>query len=323
MRPIYVPAEETRGLISVREVLDIVEDVFHMQARGEVTWSKPSRFTIHGRSQPIYSHVKGCILESIPVMGVRVVGYTIHPDGSGTSSPESTRVVVLTDPRTGRLLAIIDEHWTYAVRTTAAAVIGAKYLARPDTRAVGVVGAGALARTGLMALAETFRLSRVVVTSRRRESFEGFAREMSAELGVAVVPHDSIEAVCAGADVIFVSTTAGRPLVQERWVPPGACVISIGRDELEHTLFAAVDKIVVDERREVLRSLETVMSEGHLTEDRIHAEIQDIVAKRRPGRERPDERILIKTVGLVSQDVAVAYRTYEKAVAAGRGIPLA
>jgi ornithine cyclodeaminase/alanine dehydrogenase-like protein (mu-crystallin family) len=278
---------------------------------------------MHGRSSAIYSHVKGCILEGVPIMGVRVVGYTVHPDGSGTSSPESTRLVVLTEPGTGRLLAIIDEHWTYAVRTTAAAVIGAKYPARPDTRAVGVIGAGALARTGLMALAETFRLTRVAVTSRRRESFEGFAREMSAELGITVTPCDSIEAACAGAEVILVSTTAGKPVVQERWVPQGACVISIGRDELEHALFAAVDKIVVDERREVLRSLGPVIAEGHLTEERIHAEIQDVVAKHRPGREHPDERILIKTVGLVSQDVAVAYRTYEKAVAAGREIPLA
>lgn len=320
--PIFVRVEDTKRLVSVRDVLQASEELFMMQARGEVTWCDPPRFTIHGKTENIYSHVKGCVLEPIPVLGVRVVAYHVYPDGSGTSRPENTRLVLLTDPRDGRLLAIIDEHWNYSIRTTAAAVIGAKYLARHDSRTVGIVGAGNLARSGLLALKETFSLTRATVTSRRPDSYQRFAREMSEEVGIPVEPRASIEEACRGADIILVATTARKPLVPAAAVQPGSCLITVGYDEIDHGLYRDADKFVVDERHEVSRSLPALFA-GQGEGDGIYAEIQEIVSGKKPGRERPDELTVVKTVGLVSQDVAVAYKTYQKAMAEGCGIPLA
>lgn len=320
--PLYIPLAHTRQLLSVREALQVTEDVFAMHARGEITMCEPPRFTIHGRANPIYSHVKGCVLESVPVLGVRVVAYYIHPDGSGTGAPQSTRVVLLTDPRTGSLLAVVDEHWNYAIRTTAAAVIGAKYLAREDTRVAGIVGAGNLARTGLLALREVFPLTTVRVTSRRADSYRRFASEMSAEIGLAVDACTTAREVCEGADLIFVATTAGTPLVMRDWVAPGACVVTVGSDEIDHALYGSADKVVADEVDDVAALLRPVMQAGLMREDGIHAAIWEVIAGRKPGRQRRDERIVIKTVGLVSQDVAVAHHVYRKAVDAGLGVPL-
>ena len=320
--PLYVPLAHTRRLLSVRDALNVTEEVFAMHARGEITMCEPPRFTIHGRTQPIYSHVKGCVLESIPILGVRVVAYAINPDGSGTSAPHSTRVVLLTDPRTGALLAMVDEHWNYSIRTTAAAVVGAKYLARPDTRVVGIVGAGNLARTGLMALRETFPLTAVRVSSRRSESAARFAAEMSGEIGLPVEQCDSVRAACEDADLIFVATTAGTPLVMRDWVAPGVCVVTVGNDEIDHGLYGSVDKVVADEVDDVAALLRPVVQAGLMPEGGIYGAIWEVVAGRKPGRERPEERIVIKTVGLVSQDVAVAHHVYRKAVAAGLGFPL-
>lgn len=320
--PIFISLAETRKLLPVRDVLEITEDVFRMYARGEVTPCDPPRFTIHGKREPVYSHVKGCVLEGVPVMGVRIVGYYVHPDGSGTSAPESTRLVVLTDPRTGRLLAIVDEHWNYSIRTTAAAVVGAKYLARRDSRVVGIVGAGNLARTGLVALAETFPVTHVRVTSRRPPSFERFSKEMSDSLGVPVEARGTVREVCEGADIIFVATTAGTPLVRQAWVAPGTCLVTVGKDEIEHALYGAVDKVVVDDLDEVRHVLRPIVREGLMAEDGIHAAIWEVVAGRKPGRERPDERTLVKTVGLVAQDIAIAHRVYQRAVEMQRGVPL-
>lgn len=255
-------------------------------------------------------------------MGVRVVAYYIHADGSGTSAPESTRLVVLTDPCTGRLLAIVDEHWNYSVRTSAAAVIGAKYLARRDSRIVGIVGAGNLARTGLMALCATFAVTSVRVTSRTPASFERFAREMSVSLGLSVEPRKTIQEVCEGADIIFIATTNRSPLVKQAWVAPGTCLVTVGNDEVDHALYGAVDKVVVDDVEEVGQMLRPVVEEGHMAEDGIYSAIWEIVAGRKPGRERPDERVLIKTVGLVPQDVAVAYHAYTRATEMNLGVPL-
>lgn len=320
--PIFIRLEETKHLISVQNVLEVSEEVFRMQARGEVTWCEPPRFTIRGKSESIYSHVKGCVLEAIPVLGVRVVAYNIRPDGSGTSSPEATRVVLLSDPRTGRLLAVVDEHWNYSIRTTAAAVVGAKYLARPEAETVGIVGAGNLAKTGLLALAQTFALKRARVTSRRVDSYQRFAREMSEAVGLLVEPCSTVDETCKGADIIFVATTAGRPLVPEHVVAPGACLITLGNDEIEHSLYVKADKIVVDDRYEVARALRSILKSDTGDGDGITAEIQEVVTGQKPGRERPEELIVIRTVGLVSQDVAVAYRSYQNAVAKGLGIPM-
>jgi alanine dehydrogenase len=319
--PVFLTLADTQRLMGVRDILEIVEEVFGMQARGQVTWAEPPRFTIHGRTESIYSHVKGCVLETLPVLGVRVVGYHIAPDGSGTASPESTRLVALTEPSSGRLLAIVDEHWNYAVRTSAAAVVGAKYLARADSRVVGIVGAGSLSRTGLAALAEVFPLKGARVTSRRASSYQEFAREMTRSLGLPVEPVASAEAAVAGADIVLVATTAKTPLVQEPWVGPGTCVISLGTNEVDPALYGKVEHLVVDERAEVGRLLERTAGVGRIPPDRM-ALIEDWVAGRRTERTGPGERSLIKTVGLVSQDVAVAYRTYQRAQAQGLGIPL-
>lgn len=315
-KPLLVTLEDTKRLIGVKDVLEVAEDVFRMQARDTVTWSDPPRLTIHGKQQSIYSFVKSCVLEEVPIMGVRVVAYYIHPDGSGTSSPESTRYVMLIDPKTGRLLAMVDEHWNYSLRTTASAVIGAKYLANHDVDTVGVVGAGNLARAGLRALCEIFPVKRARVTSRRQSSYEKFASEMSNSLHISVEPQVSGEQVCREAGIILIATTAKKPLVKERWVEPGACVLSLGDDEVEHALYGKVDKVVLD-TLDVLHSLRTVIEEGHMRNEDVYALIHEVVAGLKPGRERNDERVVIRTEGLVSQDVAVAYRAYTKAVASG------
>jgi ornithine cyclodeaminase/alanine dehydrogenase-like protein (mu-crystallin family) len=312
--PIYITLEDTKSLVTVKDALEVSEQVFRWQAAGDVMWCKPPRFTMHGRAHPIYSHVKGAILEPIPIMGVRVVGYYIHPDGSGTAAPESTRIVNLIDPRTGSLLAIVDEHWNYSIRTTAAAVVGAKYLANPRAKTVGIVGAGNLAYTGLLALCETFPISQVHVTSRRPASYEGFARSMSEQLRRPVAPRRTVEEVCAEADIILVSTTAGQPLVFDRWVRPGVTLITLGKDEIEPTLYQSADKLVVDEPEEVQKSLGADVP--------IYASIEEVVSGKKAGRQRDDERVVIRTVGLVSQDIAIAHLAYRKAIAAGRGLRL-
>ena len=134
-------------------------------------------------------------------------------------------------------------------------------------------------------------------------------------------PVASAEAAVAGADIVLVATTARTPLVQEPWVGPGTCVISLGTNEVDPALYGKVEHLVVDERAEVGRLLGRTEGVGRIPPDRMGL-IEDWVAGRRTERTGPGERSLIKTVGLVSQDVAVAYRTYQRAQAEGLGIPL-
>src|SRR5208282_1385415 len=102
---------------------------------------------------------------------------------------------------------------------------------------------------------------------------------------------------------------------------PGACIVTLGVDEVEHTMYGKADKVVLDDR-EMIKALKPVIQEGYLQENDIYALIHEIVAGAKPGREQPDERVVIRTGGLVSQDIAVAYRAYTKAVASGITRPL-
>lgn len=320
-KPLFVSYDDTRRLISISDVLEVAEDVFRMHARGSVTGCDPPRFTIRGKRQSIYSHVKGCVLEEVPIMGIRVVGYYVHPDGSGTSAPESTRLVLLIDPKTGSLLAIVDEHWNYSLRTAAAAVVGAKYLANRKSENIGIIGAGNLARTGLMTLREVFPVKLARVTSRRPSSYEKFASEMTSSLGIPVKSCASVEEVCCNSEIILIATTSKKPLVMERWVQPGACVLTLGFDQVEHSLYGKADKLVLDDY-ELIHALKPVIEEGHMTQEDVYALIHEVVAGSKPGRQRPDERVVIRTGGLVSQDVAVAHRSYLKAIASNATRPL-
>jgi len=123
-----------------------------------------------------------------------------------------------------------------------------------------------------------------------------------------------VDEVCRDAGIILIATTAKKPLVMEHWVQPGTCVLTLGVDEVEHTLYSKADKVVVD-AHETIHALRPVIEEGHLKESDVYALIHEVVAGLKPGRERSDERIIIRTAGLVSQDVAVAYHAYTKAVA--------
>ncbi|OFV80722.1 MAG: hypothetical protein A2W26_13360 [Acidobacteria bacterium RBG_16_64_8] len=255
---------------------------------------------------------------------MRVTGYKIAADGTGSGGePESTRFIVLSDPRTGTPVAMIDEHWSFALRTTASACVGAKYLARRDSSVVGVIGVGNMGRTFLLGARELFPIKEVWATSRRPESRLAFAQRMSEELGVPVVAKDSYEEVCRGADIIVTGTPSVTPFVRSEWLAPGVFVAALGPDEVETEAYATSDKIVVDYDREHEkhpRSLQRLTDLRPRGPDPVHAALWEVVTGRKPGRERADERIILYTVGLTAHDVAIAHALYQRAVKEGAGI---
>ena len=121
---LYVPYLDTLKLLTLEDAMRICEDVYRMHARGSVVWSKPASFKLDvGDSFHNHWHVKGVLLKDIPVTGVRMYNYFNDGDRNTVGGLDCTRLIVLSDPRTGHALAIVDEHLVYQVRSTAAAVI--------------------------------------------------------------------------------------------------------------------------------------------------------------------------------------------------------
>jgi ornithine cyclodeaminase len=260
-------------------------------------------------------HVKACVLEEVPVGGIRLVS---HPRDE--SSPINTRLIVLIDPATTLPLAIVDESWTYQQRTVASVVLASRRLAAPEARTLAVVGAGKLARAALAYYAHLFPLERVRIASRRPETRAALAEQATERYGVAAEPAPSVEAAVRGAELVLTCTSSGQPLLEEAWIGPGAVVASLETSEPGRDFAEQADLFVVDSREQLQKEL--VATFGPDAPSWVDATVGEVVTGSHPGRTDPNQRVLIVTEGMASQDIALAYRAYCEAVARGVGVPL-
>jgi ornithine cyclodeaminase len=243
--------------------------------------------------------------------------------------PSELALVTLYAPDTGAPVAIMDGTLITAARTGAMTAIGARHLARADSAVLGHLGARGTAWWNVTMLDDLFDFAEIRVTSRREESRERFARELSEELGKPVRAVASAEEALVGADIMVEATrlVEPAPLLRTAWVRPGTLVVPYGTiSAVELSLTAAMDKIVVDDWGQATAgpfgALRAHVDAGLLTRERVHAELGEVVAGLRPGRERADERILLWHRGLATTDVAVAHLLLRRAEAAGVGTVL-
>lgn len=320
---LFVPYRDTLELLSVEDAMQVCEDVFRMQARDSIVWSEPRSFKLDvAEGFNNHWHVKAAFLKDVPTTGVRLYNY--YDDGvrNTVGGLDCGRYIMLADPRTGESVAIVEEHWSYAIRSTAATAGACKHLAPANPKVLGLVGIGTMGTNALRSLTALYRFEEIRCTSRRPETREAFAEEWSGRLGIPVVPKDTIEEVVRGADIAVGGTTSGEIVTREPWLKPGSTFISLARREFDPAGWSKMDKVVIDswEFNILQPQFRKMVETGLFSREQLHAEIHELVSGRKPGRERDDERILIHTTGLVSQDVALAHFLYEKARDRGLGI---
>lgn len=324
---VFLSDADVRSMLDMEQTIEVVEEDFKRQAdREAIVLGVPLAYSTDDRQLGFKWRLKAAVIRDVPVAGVRVTGYKIDEHGHGSAGErEATRYVVLSDPVSGSPLAIVDEHWSFALRTTAAACVAAKYLAKPDSKRVGVIGLGNMGHTSLLGLAKLFDIQEVRAFSRRREKREEFASKMSSRLGVPVIAEESYEAVCRDADIIVAGTPSTEPFIRPEWLKEGVFVAAVGHEEVGHDAFQEFDRIYVDydrEKQEHPAHVRNAIQSGGLTEEAISGEVWEVVSGKHPPRQNDREKILVLTVGLTSQDVAVAYRLYRRALAEGIGLRL-
>jgi ornithine cyclodeaminase len=233
-----------------------------------------------------------------------------------------TRYIVLSDPHSGEPTAIVDEHWSYAIRSAAAAVLACKWMGPKNPKILGLVGIGTMGTNSLRCLLTMYKFEEIRCTSRRPETRAAFASKWSQALGIPVVPKDSIEEVVRGADIAVGGTTSSGVVSREPWLKPGCTFISLARRELDPAGWAKLDKIVIDswDFNMLQGEFKRMIESGQFSREQLHGEIHELVSGAKKGRERDDERILIHTTGLVSQDVALAHFLYRRALDKGLGL---
>jgi ornithine cyclodeaminase/alanine dehydrogenase-like protein (mu-crystallin family) len=233
---------------------------------------------------------------------------------------------VLSDPETGVPLAFMEAGFLTAIRTGAASAVAAKYLARPDSRRLACFGAGVQAEFQLRCLKAILPVESVAVVGRDPVRAQAFAARMRGVLGVPVeVARDRRTAV-READVVTCATTSSRPVFAGRDLRPGAHVDAVGAFR---PTTREVDTETVQRARVVVDTYHGAWAEagdllipikaGAITRRHVRAELAEVVARKKPGRTRPDEITFFKSVGWAPEDAASARLGYDRAMARGIG----
>lgn len=323
---LLINQEQVQSRLDMATVLDIVERVYRCHGEGKVIMPPKATLDLgeHG-SWPFYGasiHAMPAYLGDIDIAGIKWAGGWQNNHKIGL--PSVSAVILLINPKDGAFVAVMDGAYITAIRTGAASGVCAKYLARKDSSVVGMIGAGVQGRMHLRAFQQVFKLREVRVIDIKEDVLERYAREMRAETGLDIVAKKSLKEVVEGADLVCTVTLADEPLVRKKWLKKGALVISAGSyQELDPEIVLSADKIVVDSRVQTRQrgELAKLVEAGKLRERNIHAEIGEILAGKKKGRERDDEDILAVPIGLGSLDIACAYEVYRKALEMKMGTP--
>jgi ornithine cyclodeaminase len=312
--------------LSNAEVVAAVEDAVRAHGEGRAV-VEPRVHLVPDPGGAGHFNVLRGHLPAPGVSGVKVVGDFVPNYAAGL--PSELGLLTLYDPGTGVPLAIMDATMITARRTGAMTAVGARYLARRDSRVLGHVGARGTAFWNAVMLDEMFDLHEIRVTSRRPESREAFARQLAAVSRARVRVTATAEEAFDGADILVEASrlTEPQPLLRTGVVKPGAFVVPYGTvSAVELDLLDVMDKVVVDDWREAqsgrFGALRRHVDTGRLSATTLHAELGQIVAGQRPGRERGDERILLWHRGLAILDIAVGLAVLRRAEQAGAGTML-
>lgn len=310
------------GGLDMAKVIEIMEQVFSLHDQKDyvlpnktvLRWGDIESESITGRINSMPGYVGG----EIQMSGIKWISSAPqNPFRFGL--PRACGVIILNDPETLMPVVVMDGTLISAMRTGANSGVAAKYLARNDSRTLGLIGAGVQSRTQLMALHAVLpNLEQVKVADLSRERAESFIQQMSELVPLPMSVVDSAEEAVRGSDVFVTATVTKQPIVKADWISEGTLYIHVGSHECEFPVIHKANKIVVDDWEELKhRGVETISimyKEGEFDEANLYAELGEIVNGKKKGRENDREFIYFNSVGMGIEDIAVAHMVYQQAL---------
>ena len=309
--------------ITDAELLAAIEDSLAMQGRGDTEIEPRTHIRPRAGAQGHFNVLRGWIGGEIDSAGTKVVGDFV--DNYKEGRPSEYGLLALFDPRNGAPKALVDATGITEMRTGAITALGAKHLAPRNPRILAHIGARGTAYWNVRLLCSLFDFDEVRVHSRRAESRESFAARLEADLGRKIIVSEDWQSCLEGADIAVEASRLPEPmpLFKTQWVKKGALIIPYGTmSAVELSLTDVMDKVVMDDWGQahgLFGSLRAHVDQGKLTAETLHAELGQIVAGVRPGREREDETILFWHRGLSLSDIALGHAMLRKARAMGIG----
>ncbi len=308
-------ADVEQAALDMATIIDRLEAAFKEKGLGRV--EMPPKPGIH--TQPdAFIHAMPAFIPAMRSAGLKwVSGY---PENAARGLPYISGLLVLNDVETGLPYAVMDCTWITAYRTGAATALAARYLARPDSEVVGILACGVQGRANLDALATVFPIKRVYAYDIAPDVQARYVDEMADRLGVEVIGVDEPRQALVESDLVVTSGPILKhptPTIDTDWLRPGAFGSAVDFDSYwTPAALAQIDKLSTDDHAQFQYYKTVGYFQG--TPD-PYADLGEIVAGLKPGRERRDERTLAMNLGLALDDMAVAPDIYRRAKERGIG----
>jgi len=311
---LYLTQEEVAAAgVTMAEIIEALEIAFREHADGRV--EMPPKPGVHSRPGA-FIHAMPAYVPALHAVGMKWVGG--YPENEQRGLPRITGLLVLNDEETGIPLAIMDCMWITAKRTGAATALSAKYLARPDSQVVGILGCGVQGRSNLEALHVLFPLTRVVAYDTSARQLDAFAAEAASQ-GIEVVKAGEPREAVDGCDLV-VTAGVSRPrhcTIKPGWLNEGAFASLLDLDAYwEDAALQQVDKFTTDD----LPQMDHYRAMGHFQGiPPIYATLGEIAAGKKPGRQTEKERTIAANIGVAMADMATAVLVHRRAAERGLG----
>ncbi|MCL6472255.1 MAG: alanine dehydrogenase [Firmicutes bacterium] len=313
MKTRLLTASDISKIINMPDVLEAVETAFREYGLGKATMPPKlyldlKQYNGDFRAMPAFVN---------NTAGLKWV--SVYPDNPGKGLPTVMAMLALNDPETGFPLAIMDATQITNFRTGAAGGVAAKYLARADSKTLGLVGAGAQAKAQLTALLNIFAFDKIYAWSLRDDEVELLKESFKNQ---PIVKAEIEEA--AACDIVCTTTPAREFIVRREWIKPGAHINAIGADapgkqELDPRILKEA-RVIVDDIAQAVHSGEINMAvkRGQFSASDIYSTLGEIITGVKKGR-TGDEITVFDSTGLAIQDIATAKILFEKAKRGGIG----
>ncbi len=301
--------------LDMRTIIKLLETVFRLKGEGRV--EMPPKPGIHTRPDA-FIHAMPAYIPALESAGIKwVSGYA---ENYKRGLPYISGLLILNDIETGLPYAVMDCTWITAKRTGAATALSAKYLARPESTNVGILACGVQGRANLEALTCLFPVRRVHAYDISAPAQQRYVEEMSSKFGIEIIGVEEPRKAVVGSDIVVTSGPILKhpdPTIEKDWLQPGAFASAVDFDSYwKPVALAQFDKICTDDYAQ----FEYYRSTGYFqTTPDPYADLGEIVAGLKPGREGDDERTMAMNLGLALEDMAIAPEIYRHAKQKGLG----
>ncbi len=309
LMPLLLTESDVRSVLTMPALIAAMESALAAFSAGSVV--QPVRTVLEVGEQKSFFALMPSYVPTMPALGAKLV--TVYESNAARGLPTHLATIIMLDPETGALAAILDGRYITEARTAAVSAVSVKKLGRKDASVLAILGSGVQARSHLEALSHVRTFREVRAWSPTKKNLTAFASETGA------VASTSAEAAVRGADVIVLAASSHTPILFSDWVAPGAHIVSVGatrptQQEIDPALVARV-RLFVDSRIAALKESGDVIPFG---DAHIVAELGEPTVARKSA----DEVTIFKSLGLAVEDVVAAHLALTRAKESGRGLTI-